>query len=147
MDEPEQNPIVALASRLRAQREIESRIDAFPAAAADGESAGLAAFGAGMQAGIKRLEAILGPRSLTFVRLEKPLRVRVRFEEKRVALDLDAARELVIVRGLDLDGEYQFDTGAAAPTLVRLPSGEFLTPSSLLKRIAQDAELPPPSRG
>ncbi len=89
---------------------------------------------------------------MTFVRLERPLRVRLRFQEKRVSLDVDEPRQLIVVRGLGLEGEYQFDTGSATPALVNLSLlsteagyGEPLTPNSLLKTISQDAQLPRPA--
>ena len=69
-----------------------------------------------------------------------------------MTLDLDASRELVVVRGEGLDGEYQFDPGAAAPSLINLSHlsteagyGEPLTASGILKTIARDAELPRPA--
>ncbi len=161
MDGP-QNPIVALAQRIRAQKEVDSAIDAGgqKSLEATGAEALLRAFGDELQAGAKRLASITGPRSLTFIRLENPLRVRLRFRgrdgaempERRIRLSLDAARELVIVAGLDLDGEYQFDSGAAVPSLINLSKlstdegyGEAITASSLLKTIATGAELPRPA--
>ncbi|MBV8601233.1 MAG: hypothetical protein JO359_06685 [Candidatus Eremiobacteraeota bacterium] len=162
-EEIDENPIVALANRLRSRRELDAAIDAAIDAATASEGgvadpgalsteSRLRAFGDDLQRGIKLLGSILGPRAVTFVRLEKPLRIRLRFRDERVALDVDAARELVVVSGLTLDGEYQFDTGAATPSLLNLSKlsteegyREPLTPSSLLKRLAQDAELPPPS--
>ena len=52
----------------------------------------------------------------------------------------------------DLEGEWQFDPSAAVPSLINLSKisteagyGEALTPSSLLKLIADDAELEPPA--
>jgi len=149
------NPIVAMAMRIRARKDIAGAVDAAvgnaaPVDASDAESA-LSAFGQALAVGAQRLNAILGKNSMTFVRLEKPLRVRLRFGEKRVALDLDAARQLVIVAGLELDGEYQFDATSDPPGLINLSIlstdpgyGEALTPNVLLKRIAQDAELPRP---
>ena len=102
--------------------------------------------------GAKRLESILGRGAVKIVRLEKPLRVRVRFGEQRVSLDLDEVHQLVRITGLDLDGEYQFDTSASVPALINISKisteagyGDALTASSLLKSIAQDAELPRPS--
>ena len=78
--------------------------------------------------------------------------MRVRFGEKRISLDLDAARQLVIVRGEGLEGEYQFDPGAPAPALINLSQlsteagyGEALTASGVLKTLARDAELPRPA--
>lgn len=150
----QQNPIVAAAMRIRARKEIDRAIDADtnqPVAYEDAESA-FAAFGAQLQMSVKRLNAILGERNgVRFVRLEKPLRLRLRFGEKRVGLDLDEVHQLVRVQGLDLDGEWQFDPGAQVPSLINLSKisteaeyGQALTPSSLVKRIAQDAELPRP---
>ena len=76
----------------------------------------------------------------------------MRFGEKRVALDLDEGRQLVLVRGLELDGEYQFDASSGSQGLINLSIlstdagyGEALTPNALLKKIAQDAELPRPA--
>jgi hypothetical protein len=84
--------------------------------------------------------------------LEKPLRLRLRFGAKRISLDLDRERQLVIVTGLDLDGEYQFDTSASVPALINLSKlsteegyGDALTGSVLLKAISADAELPRPA--
>jgi hypothetical protein len=117
----------------------------------DDAAAGLTAFGRALQDGIKRLNSILGKNAVVFVRLEKPLRLRVRFGEKRVSLDLDAARQLVIVSGDGLEGEYQFDTGASVPALINLSKlsteagyGDALTSSTLLKHISRDAVLPRP---
>jgi hypothetical protein len=157
------NPIVAMAMRIRARKDVAGAIDsATPAAAppsgADAAAA-LEAFGQALAVGARRLNSILGsaarrdtsPR-ITFVRLEKPLRLRLRFGEKRVALDLDEGRQLVLVRGLNLDGEYQFDASSGSQGLINLSIlsteagyGEALTPNALLKTIAQDAELPRPS--
>ncbi|HMD02776.1 MAG TPA: hypothetical protein VKG44_07395 [Candidatus Baltobacteraceae bacterium] len=156
-DEPlNPNPIVALAMRLRARHDIAAAVDsATPVeAAADAADAGarLEAFGRALQTGARRLNAILGKQGMTFVRLEKPLRVRLRFGEKRIAFDLDAERQLVIVRGCELDGEYQFDAGASQPALINLSKlsteagyGEALTPAAVLKAVAQEAELPRPA--
>ena len=164
MDSPEQNPIVALAMKLRARRDLDAAIDS----AVDGErslagtdaASGLAAFGEDLSVGARRLESILGRGSIRFIRLEKPLRIRLRFagrpgaeqSERRVSLDLDEMRQLVIVRGLELEGEYQFDAGAAVPSLINLSKlsteagyGDAITPNSLLKTIAADAELPRPA--
>ncbi|MFN2448482.1 MAG: hypothetical protein ABR508_01640 [Candidatus Baltobacteraceae bacterium] len=148
-----QNPIVAAATKIRARREIEKAIDGSgsPAAFDDAQSA-FAAFGAQLQTGIKRLNAILGERTgVKFIRLLKPERVRLRFREHRIALDLDEMHQLVRISGLDFDGEYQFDPDAAIPSLINLSKvsteagyGEAVTPSTLLKRLAQDAQIPPP---
>ncbi len=150
----QQNPIVAAATRIRARKEIERAADAGtqqPVAYDDAESA-FGAFGRDLQMGAKRINSILGERTgVKFVRLEKPLRLRLRFGEKRISLDLDEVHQLVRVQGLELDGEWQFDPDAQIPSLINLSKisteagyGEALTPSSLLKRIAQDAELPRP---
>lgn len=149
-----QNPIVAAAMRIRARKEIERALDADtqqPVAYEDAESA-FAAFGAQLQMSVKRLNAILGERNgVKFVRLERPPRLRLRFAQMRVGLDLDEVHQLVRVQGLDLDGEWQFDPDAQVPSLINLSKisteagyGQALTPSSLVKRIAQDAELPRP---
>lgn len=150
----QQNPIVAAAMRIRARREIERAVDQTPAGAVPFEDAEQAfnAFGAQLQAGTKRLNSILGERTgVKFVRMEKPARLRLRFADKRVSLDLDEVHQLVRITGLGLDGEWQFDPTAVVPSLINLSKisteagyGEALTPSSLLKLIAQDAELPRP---
>jgi hypothetical protein len=148
-----QNPIVAAASRIRARRELERAADAQGGSIAfEDAQGGFDAFGTHLQTGLKRLNAILGERTgVKYIRLERPPRLRLRFQDKRVALDLDEVHQLVRVAGLGLDGEYQFDPQAAVPSLINLSKvsteegyGEALTPSTLLKRIAQDAELPPP---
>jgi hypothetical protein len=156
MDETNSNPIVAMAMRIRARRDVETAIDSGTppgdrSDAADAAAA-LAAFAEALSVGTRRLNSILGKNGVTFVRLEKPLRVRLRFGAKRVSLDLDEPRQLVVVRGLELDGEYQFDSGASVPALINLSKlstdagyGDALTPSSLLKTIARDAELPRPA--
>ena len=77
----------------------------------------------------------------------------MRFGEQRVSLDLETVHQLVQVTGRGLDGEYQFDMAAShVPALINISKisteagyGEALTASSLLKLIAQDAELPRPS--
>jgi hypothetical protein len=172
MDNPENpNPIVAMAMRIRARKEIESALDSLPsrasASAVEPNGAGeagtggateadaaaaLGAFAEALRIATKRLNSILGKNGVTFVRLERPLRLRVRFGEKRISLDLDAARQLVIVRGEGLEGEYQFDPGAPAPALINLSQlsteagyGEPLTASGVLKTLARDAELPRPA--
>jgi hypothetical protein len=151
------NPIVAMAMRIRARKEIEVSLDAglapdgtnAPGADAEGS---LAAFGEALLTATKRLNSILGKNGVTFIRLERPLRLRVRFRDKRIGLDLDAERQLVLVRGEGLDGEYQFDPGAPMPALINLSHlsteagyGEALTASGVLKTIARDAELPRPA--
>jgi hypothetical protein len=159
--QPEVNPIVALATRLRARRDVESAVDAAlpagPASAGGGAGADaevrLGRLGAELRLGAERLNSILRARGgVTYVRLERPLRLRLRFGEKRIALDLDAERQLVLVNGEGLDGEYQFDAGSDVPALINLSKlsteagyGEALTASALLKTIARDAELPRPA--
>jgi hypothetical protein len=150
------NPIVAAASRIRAKREIERAAEA----AASGESPlpedaeeSMRLLGKHLSDGCTRVNAILGERNgVKLIRLERPPRIRLRFNDERVALDLDEVAQLVRVRGLDLDGEYQFDLSSAVPALINLSKistetgyGDRLTASSLLRRIAQDAELPPPA--
>jgi hypothetical protein len=150
-----QNPIVEAATRLRARRDIGRAIDAgdagSPALGEDAE-ASLRLFVGRLLDGAKRLDSILGRGAVKIIRLEKPLRVRVRFGEQRVSLDLDDVHQLVRIAGAGLDGEYQFDTSASVPALINISKisteagyGEALTASSLLKLIAQDAELPRPS--
>lgn len=152
-----QNPIVAMAMKLRARRDLGAAIDSATqntSASKGGEADAEALFVALAQAlaiGTKRLNSILGKNGVTFIRLEKPLRLRLRFGGRRVALDLDRERQLVVASGLDLDGEYQFDTSADGPALINLSKlstdpgyGEAVTAATLLKTIAQDAELPRP---
>jgi hypothetical protein len=150
-----QNPIVEAATRLRSRRDIGRAIDAGDdgsQAIGEDAEASLRLFVRRLLDGAKRLESILGKGAVKVVRLEKPLRVRVRFGDKRVSLDLDDLHQLVRVTGADLDGEYQFDTSATVPALINISKisteagyGEALTASSLLKTVAQDAELPRPS--
>jgi len=151
-----QNPIVEAATKLRARRDIGRAIDgtgeAPTEAVPDDAEASLKLFHRRLLDGAKRLESILGKGAVKIVRLEKPLRLRVRFGEKRVGLDLDDLHQLVRVSGADLDGEYQFDSSASVPALINISKisteagyGEALTASSLLKLLAQDAELPRPS--
>jgi hypothetical protein len=154
-DEHAQNPIVAMAMKIRARRELGSVIDAAalesPPERGDDAAARFAALGEVLAAGAKRLNAILGRNGVTFVRLERPLRLRLRFRDQRIRLDLDPERQLVLVAGGGLDGEYQFDADAPVPALINLSKlsteagyGERLTGSALLKTIAADAELPRP---
>ena len=148
-----QNPIVAAASKIRARRELEKAAgeDAGTTAYEDAESA-FAAFGKQLQVGIKRINAILGERTgVKYIHLLKPARIRLRFGGKRVALDLDEMHQLVRISGMDLDGEYQFDPDAGTPSLINLSIvstesgyGQAFTPSTLLKTLVKDAELPPP---
>jgi len=150
-----QNPIVAAAERIRARRDLGAAIDADAAGSAvfDDAESGLRAFADRIRAGCVRINAILGERNgVKLVTLEKPLRLRVRFADKRVSLDLDDVNQLVRISGLGLDGEYQFVPGAEAPALINVSIvsteagyGEALTASSLLKLIAEDAELPRPT--
>ncbi len=155
-DDLNPNPIVAAAMRLRARKDLGAAVDsAMPAAPADrfeDAAVSLRAFGGSLQVGAKRLNSILGKEGVKFIRVEDPLRLRLRFGNKRVSLDLDEVRQLVRVAGLGLEGEYQFDPDAPVPALINLSKlsteagyGEPLTASSLLKLIAQDAELPRPA--
>jgi hypothetical protein len=155
-DEPLQNPIVAMATRIRARRDLGAAIDSATAdgaqPAGDDDESRFAALADVLSVGTKRLNSILGKSGVTFVRLEKPLRLRLRFGTKRISLDLDRERQLVVVAGLELDGEYQFDTSASVPALINLSKlsteegyGDALTGSVLLKAISADAELPRPA--
>ncbi|HEX3551465.1 MAG TPA: hypothetical protein VHT53_13860 [Candidatus Elarobacter sp.] len=155
MDERE-NPIVAMAQRLRARRDVGAAIDSAtadaPAPRGDDAASRFAALAAALATGTKRLNSILGPRNgVTFVRLENPLRLRLRFRDRRIALDLDAGRQLVLVAGAGLDGEYQF-IDAETPALMNLSKfstdagyRDAVTASELLKTIAEDAQLPRPA--
>jgi hypothetical protein len=155
MDGPE-NPIVAMATKLRARRDLGAAIDSATegAAAPRGDDAGarFAALGEILAVGTKRLNSILGARTgVTLVRLESPPRLRLRFRDKRIALDLDAGRQLVIVTGAGLDGEYQF-LDEDVPALMNLSKfstdagyRDALTGSELLKTIAAGAEIPRPA--
>ena len=155
MDEP-QNPIVAMAERLRARRDLGAAIDSATAGAApvrgDDAAARFGALAEVLATGTKRLNSILGKRSgVTLVRLERPPRLRLRLGGKRIALDLDEARQLVVIAGAGLDGEYQF-LDAEVPALMNLSKistdagyRDALTGSQLLKMIAEDAELPRPA--
>lgn len=150
------NPIVAAASRIRARREIERAAGAaatgLPRRPEDAEES-MQLLAGNLADGCRRVNAILGQRSgVKLIRLERPQRIRLRFRDHRVALDLDEVAQLVRVRGLNLDGEYQFDPSSGVPALINLSKisteagyGERLTASSLLRLIAQDAELPPPA--
>jgi hypothetical protein len=149
------NPIVAMAMRIRARKDVDTAIDsATPAAeavAGDDAAAALGAFSDALHVGARRLNAILGKDGLTFIRLEKPLRVRLRFRERKVSLDIDEPRQLVIVRGFGLDGEYQFAADGGPPALINLSKlstdegyGARMTPNDVLKTVTQDAALPRP---
>jgi hypothetical protein len=150
-----QNPIVAAAERIRARRELGKLIDdtAQTGGAFDDTEAALRAFAANLAEGSKRLNSILGAaRGVKVIVLEKPLRVRLRFGEKRASFDLDEVNQLVAISGLNLDGHYQFIPDAATPALINISVissaagyGDALTASGVLKLIAQDAELPRPS--
>ncbi|MBV8727556.1 MAG: hypothetical protein JO233_07205, partial [Candidatus Eremiobacteraeota bacterium] len=121
-DEP-LNPIVAAAMRIRARRDLGAEIDSAASKEAqpyeDAEQS-LRAFADAVRAGIARLNSILGKDGVKFISLEKPLRIRLRFREQRVALDLDEVHQLVRIDGLDLGGEYQFDPDAPSPALINL---------------------------
>jgi hypothetical protein len=151
-----QNPIVALATRIRARRDLGAAIDSAasdaPPPAADDAESRFAALGEVLSTASKRLNSILGKSGVTFVRLERPLRLRLRFRDKRISLDLDREQQLVRIAGCGLDGDYQFETEAPVPTLINLSKlsteagyGEPLTGSGMLKLIAADAELPRPA--
>ena len=149
-----QNPIVAAASRIRARREIERAADetGFQGRVFEDAESAFNAFGDLLQSGCKRLNAILGERTgVKFVRVRKPARLSLRFGGRRVSLELDDVHQLVRITGLNLEGEWQFEASAELPALINLSKvstetgyGVALTPSSLLKLIAQDAELPRP---
>ena len=156
-DEP-QNPIVAAAMRIRAKRDLSAAIDSATAdvarPSADDAESRFAALAEVLATGTKRLNSILGKKGagVTFVRLEKPLRLRLRYNAKRISLDLDPVHQLVSIRGEGLDGEYQFDTAADVPALINLSIlstdegyGDALTGSGLLKTISADAVLPRPA--
>jgi len=154
MDEP-QNPIVAMAQRLRARRDLGAAIDSATAdpAPARGEDAAarFAALADVLATGSKRLNSILGARTgVTLVRLEGPPRLRLRFRDKRIALDLDETRQLVLISGGGLEGEYQF-LDSDTPAMMNLSKfstdagyRDALTGSDLLKTITEGAELPRP---
>jgi hypothetical protein len=154
-DEPLQNPIVAMATRIRARRDLGAAIDSATAdgapPAGDDDESRFAALAEVLATGAKRLNSILGKNGVTFVRLEKPLRLRLRFGAKRISLDLDRERQLVTITGLDLDGEHQFadDPTPALMNLSKLSTesgyGDALTGSAILKKISEDAELPRPA--
>ena len=150
------NPIVAMAMKIRARKDVETAIEA---GTPTGErtdisdaTVSLAAFGDAIAIGARRLNSILGSRAMTYVRLEKPLRIRLRYAGKRVTFDVDESRQLVSVRGLGFDGEYQFDPSAPTPALINLSLlsteagyGSALTPTTVLKKIAEDTKLPRPA--
>jgi len=150
-----QNPIVAAASRIRARRDLNAAIDSAtgdaPARKPEDAEESLRSFIEHLNTGVKRLNSILGRDGVKVVTLERPLRLRVRFRDRRASFELDEMHQLVRVTGLELDGEYQFDTSADIPALINLSKisteagyGDRLTASSLLKEIAKDAQLPRP---
>ena len=155
-DETPQNPIVAMATRIRARRDLGAAIDSAtvdvtPPPMGDDESR-FAALAGVLAIGTKRLNSILGKNGVTFVRLEKPLRLRLRYQQKRISLDLDREQQLVMVTGCDLDGAYQFETASDVPALINTSKlstdegyGDVITGSALLKMISSDAELPRPA--
>ena len=155
MDEP-QNPIVAMAEKLRARRDLGAAIESATAGAGvprgDDAEARFAALAEVLAVGSKRLNSVLGARTgVTLVRLENPPRLRLRFRRQRIALDLDARRQLVLISGAGLDGEYQF-LDAEVPALMNLSKfstdagyRDALTGSDLLKTVAEDAQLPRPA--
>jgi hypothetical protein len=149
------NPIVAAATKIRARREIARAIDAATEAVAprkpeDAEES-LRLLAQRLAAGSRRFNAIVGERNgVKLVVLERPLRLRLRFRDHRAGLDLDEVNQLVRVRGLDLDGDYQFDPVADVPALINLSKisteagyGERLSASSLLKLLTASDELEP----
>src|SRR5471032_332754 len=155
-DDHEQNPIVAMAMKIRARRDLGAAIDSAthdaPQADARDADASFAALAQVLATGSKRLNSILGKNGVTFIRIENPLRIRLRFRDKRIALDLDPEQQLIRITGLGLEGEYQFDESAAVPSLINLSKlsteagyGEGLTGNAILKILAQDAELPRPA--
>jgi hypothetical protein len=155
-DDLPQNPIVAMATRIRARRDLGAAIDSAtadgPRPVTDDDESRFAALAEVLAIGTKRLNSILGKNGVTFVRLEKPLRLRLRFGTKRISLDLDREQQLVKITGLGLEGEYQFDTSADVPALINLSKlsteegyGDAITGSALLKTISADAELPRPA--
>src|SRR6516165_3795346 len=112
-----QNPIVAAASRMRAKRELGRVIDdstgEVSARKPEDAEESMRLLAKQLTLGTKRLNAILGERDgVKVVRLERPLRLRLRFRDERVALDLDDVHQLVRIKGMGLDGEYQFDPSA-----------------------------------
>lgn len=154
-----QNPIVAMAMKIRARRDLGAAIDsataqvaADSAGSADDAESRYAALGEVLAVGARRLNSILGKNGITFIRLEKPLRLRLRFRDARISIDLDRERQLVLIAGGGIDGEYQFVADAPVPSLMNLSKlsteagyGEHLTGSGLLKKISEDAELPRPA--
>jgi hypothetical protein len=145
-----------MATRIRARRDLGAAIDSAtagdPLPVMQDDESRFAALADVLAIGTKRLNSILGKNGVTFVRLEKPLRLRLRFGTKRISLDLDRVHQLVSITGEGLDGEYQFDTAADVPALINTSKlstdegyGDALTGSALLKTISADAELPRPA--
>jgi hypothetical protein len=145
-----------MATRIRARRDLGAAIDSAtadgPAPAMEDDESRFAALAEVLAVGTKRLNSILGKNGVTFVRLENPLRLRLRFGDKRISLDLDRVHQLVTIAGMELDGEYQFDPAASVPALINTSKlstedgyGDALTGSGLLKVISADAELPRPA--
>jgi hypothetical protein len=152
----EQNPIVAMALKIRARRDLGAAIDSatgnVETPRGDDAASRFAALADVIAIGTKRLNSILGKRSgVIFVRLASPPRIRLRFRDQRIALDLDVGRQLVLVSGAGLDGEYQFIDGET-PALMNLSKfstdagyRDAVTGSLLLKTISEDAQLPRPA--
>lgn len=149
-----QNPIVAAAERIRARRQAEQALHddgGAERAVADDAEASLRLLVRRLGEGTKRINLVFGERDgVKLVVLQRPLRVRVRMQDRRVALDLDERHQLVRISGMELDGEYQFDPAPGVPALINLSKisteadyGERLTASSLLQRIVADAERSP----
>jgi len=151
------NPIVDLAMRLRARRDLNEAVESSARQPAlppgiDTEER-LRVFADGLAGGVKKLNAILGQRNgVTLVRLERPLRVTLRFRNTRVTIKPTSDGQYVRVSGGGWDGEFGFEpsTNALFPKAWFEPSssaseGEPLTPSSMLRELTRDAMLPPPS--
>ncbi len=150
------NPIVAAAMRIRARQDIGAAIDsAVPGGTKhkyeDAQEA-LAAFAENLQIGVRRLNSIIGKNGVKFIRLEKPLRIRLRFNDLRVSMDLDEVQQLIRIAGLNLDGEYSFDPDSLVPAFTNLSKistesgyGDLLIPTQVLKLLTKDAALPRPA--
>lgn len=154
------NPIVDLAMRLRARRDLNQAVEASsqqgpppPPGVATEER--LRSFADGLAGGIKKLNAILGQKNgATLVRLEKPFRIALRFREKRVTIRPAQDGQYVRITGAGWDDEYGFEpsTNALFPrawfeasSSPSVSQGEALTPSSMLRELTRDAMLPPPA--
>ena len=106
------NPIVAMAMKLRARKDLDIVIDsASPREAlADSSAEGtLRAFGEEIALGAKRLNSILGKNGVRFVRLERPLRLRLRFQDKRIALDLGTGKRVEFPHALVEKANLKFE--------------------------------------